>query len=192
VQRPTEGLRRAHLLRDPVVATQSLRALGPKGRFQIGGAQLAQLAAMDEKSSTHDLLGKRIMLGALALSAQLAFACGPPPGPFPPRGAPMTIDGIIVGVDNRSPEEQLERGLRVTVKPEGESKVLVDLAPGWYLNRQGLHFSERDRLSIQGISSAGDPVVLASRVTKGTTSVRPRDAAGHPLWDVTNAGSNAN
>jgi len=95
------------------------------------------------------------MLGALALIAQFAFSCGPSPGPFPPQGAPMTINGTIVGVDNRLPEEQLARGLRVTVLPEGKRKVLVDLAPGWYLNQQGLHFSERDRLSIEGRSNAG-------------------------------------
>jgi hypothetical protein len=129
------------------------------------------------------------MLGALALIAQLAFSCGPPPGPFPPRGAPMTIQGTIIGVDNRSADEQLAHGLRVTVQPEGKPKVLVDLAPGWYLDQQGLHFSERDRLSIEGRATSGDPIIVASRVTKGTTSVRLRDAAGHPLWDLPDAGA---
>ena len=131
------------------------------------------------------------MVGVLAFTAQFAFSCGPPPGPFPPQGAPITIDGTIVGVDNRIPEERLARGLRVIVQPEGAPKVLVELAPGWYLNQQGLHFSERDRLSIEGRSNAGDPVILASRVTKGTTSVRLRDAAGRPLWDLADARPNA-
>jgi len=104
----------------------------------------------------------------------------------------LTIAGTVIGVDNASPEDQLARGLRVTVQPEGERKVLVDLAPGWYLNQHGLHFSERDRLSVEGRVSAGDPVMAATRVTKGTTSVALRDAAGRPLWHLADAGADEN
>lgn len=135
-------------------------------------------------------IGKGIPLGVLLLLAQFACSCGPPARPFPPRTGSRTIDGTVIGVDNRPPEEQLARGLRVIVQPEGQPKVLVELAPGWYLNRQGLHFSERDRLSIEGRSNAGDPVFLASRVTKGKVSIQLRDASGRPLWDAADAGSN--
>lgn len=101
------------------------------------------------------------------------------------------IAGTIVGVDNVSTEDQLARGLRVTVQ-DGERKVLVDLAPGWYLNQRGLHFSERDRLSIEGRTNASDPVIAATRVTKGTTSVELRDDAGRPLWHLPDAGADQN
>lgn len=140
--------------------------------------------------SNQELFKTGILLGALAMLAQFACSCGPPAGPFPPRTGATTIDGTIVGVDNRSPDEQLAHGLRVIVQPEGQPKVLVELAPGWYLNRQGLHFSERDRLSVEGRLNAGDPVFLASRVTKGKISIALRDASGHPLWDATDAGPN--
>ena len=146
---------------------------------------------MDDKSSTLGLMGRRWTLGLLALIAQLA-SCGPASAPYPPKGPPLTIAGTVVGVDSASPEDQLARVLRVTVQAEGERKVLVDLAPGWYLNKRGLHFSERDRLSVEGRVSAGDPVMAATRVTKGTTSVALRDAAGRPLWQLADAGADEN
>ena len=92
----------------------------------------------------------------------------------------------MIGVDNRTPDEQLAQGLRVTLKPEGRPLVVVDLAPGWYLKQQGLHFSERDRLSVEGASGSGDPVQARS-VTKGAVTVRLRDAAGRPFWDTASA-----
>jgi hypothetical protein len=129
-----------------------------------------------------------VSLVELALSAQLVAACGPITPVIAPSGAPLSVDGTVVGVDQRSPGEQLAGGLRVTLQPEGQPKVLIDLAPGWFLDQHGLHFSEKDRLSVEGSSRVGDPVVVATRVTKGTTSVTLRDAAGHPLWDSPDAG----
>ena len=149
---------------------------------------LLMIRLMDDQSSTAGRLGRRRTLGTLALLAQLA-SCGPARAPSPPQGPPLTIAGTVVGVDNVSPEDQLARGLRVTVQPDGERKVLVDLAPGWYLNQRGLHFSERDRLSVEGRLSPGDPAIAASRVTKGTTTVALRDAAGRPLWHLADAGA---
>jgi len=149
------------------------------------GAQLAPHQLMNERSS---LSRVAVSVASLLLVARLAAACGPITPALAPSGAPLSINGTVVGVDQRSPSEQLAGGLRVTLQPEGQPKVLVELAPGWFLDQHGLRFSERDRLSIEGTSRAGDPVVVATRVTKGTTSVTLRDPAGHPLWDSPDAG----
>jgi hypothetical protein len=146
---------------------------------------------MEDKSVTAAVWARCLSLGMVALLGQLVW-CGPARAPSPPQGPPLTIAGTIVGVDNTSPNDQLARGLRVTMQAEGERKVLIDLAPGWYLNQRGLHFSERDRLRVEGRLSAGDPVIAASRVTKGTTSVALRDTAGHPLWHLADAGADEN
>lgn len=89
----------------------------------------------------------------------------------------------MIGVDQRTPEEQLRYGLRIKLQPQGSPLVVVELAPGWYLDRQGLRFFERDRLSILGSSSAGDPVLHAQTVSKGSLTVRLRDEQGRPVWE---------
>jgi len=149
------------------------------------GAQLAPRKAMNERCC---LSRVAVSLASVLLVARLAAACAPITPALAPSGAPLSIDGTVVGVDQRSPSEQLASGLRVTLQPEGQPKVLVELAPGWFLDQHGLHFSERDRLSVEGTSRAGDPVLFATRVTKGSTSVTLRDPAGRPLWDSPDAG----
>ena len=125
----------------------------------------------------------RIHLALLLLVAS-AGACGPPRPPFPvPPQYRQTVDGPVVGVDRRSLDEQLAQGLRVTLQPTGRPLVVVDLAPGWYLDQHGLRFSERDRLTVEGTIAPDDGVLRAQRVSKGTVSVRLRDELGHPYWD---------
>ena len=123
----------------------------------------------------------------LSLAALLA-ACGPAVLPRSPEQAPRSVEGTVIGIDNRSASEQLSSGLRITLQPEGRPTVLVELAPGWYLNQQGLQFSEQDRLHVEGRSRPGDPVFFASRVSKGDKSVTLRDPAGTPLWRLPEPG----
>jgi len=129
---------------------------------------------------------------ATALSVvELDAACSSiAPAAVQPR-ATLSVDGTVVGVDRRSASEQLSGGLRVTLQPEGRPTVLVELAPGWFLDQQGLRFSERDRLTVEGTSRPGDPMVFATRVTKGTKRFTLRDEDGRPLWGSPDAGQAA-
>lgn len=116
----------------------------------------------------------------------LVGACGPPGNPFPPPPTYLqTVDGPMIGVEQRSITEQMNYGLRVRIQPAGSPIVLVDLAPGWYLDQQGLHLSQHDRLKVEGTIPASDGVLRAQRLTKGMRSVRLRDEQGRPYWDPT-------
>jgi hypothetical protein len=119
---------------------------------------------------------------ALLLLAASCAACAPVTLARSAQQVPLAVDGTVVGVDNRSPNEQLSGGLRVTLQPEGRPTILVELAPGWYLDAHGLRFSEHDRLHVEGTPRAGDPVLFATRVSNGDTSLNLRDSAGRPLW----------
>lgn len=109
-------------------------------------------------------------------------ACGPPTFPVPPPSF-LAVQGTVVGVDDRTPAEEMTQGVRIRLRPEGSPAVVIDLAPGWYLNQQGLHFSEHERLSVEGTSTVGDPVVHAQRVSNGSVTVLLRDDQGRPYWD---------
>ena len=114
-----------------------------------------------------------------------AGACGPPRDPFPPPPYLRTVNGSVVGIEQRTLAEQMAQGLRVKIQPAGSPLVVVDLAPGWYLDQQGLHLSERDRLTVEGSIAGGDGVLRAQRVAKGSVIVRLRDGQGRRYWDPT-------
>ena len=131
-----------------------------------------------------DLGHSGTLRGSLVVGLLFSLVCcGPARSPLPPS-ARASFEGTVIGVDNRTPAQQMAEGIRVTLRPEGQPLVVVDLAPGWYLNQQGLHFSERDRLSVEAATNAGDPVVRAQSVSKGSLRVPLRDPAGKPVWDT--------
>lgn len=119
---------------------------------------------------------------ALLLLMASCAACTSVTPALTAQRAPLTVDGTVVGVDNRGASDQLAGGLRVTLQPAGRPTILVELAPGWYLDAHGLRFSEHDRLRVEGTPRAGDPVLFATRVSKGDTSLSLRDNEGRPLW----------
>ena len=92
------------------------------------------------------------------------------------------MNGVVLAVDERSPAEQAEQGLRVTIQPEGSAVVQIDLAPGWYLRRQGLRLSQHDRLTVLARSGSEGPVLRAQSVSNGIVEVPLRHADGRPYW----------
>jgi len=60
----------------------------------------------------------------------------------------------------------------------------VRLAPGWYLDQKGLHFSPSERVEVRGVRMEvqGEPALVAEQIKKGGKVVRIRDERGRPLW----------
>ncbi|HEY2406587.1 MAG TPA: hypothetical protein VGI10_11325 [Polyangiaceae bacterium] len=101
------------------------------------------------------------------------------------RAAPVyTADGNVLGVERGSPDQPASY-LHLVIQPDGKAPVHVELAPGWYLDRAGLHFSEHDRVHIEGReeSRSGGDVVVAHRIRKGDQAVELRDDQGRPSWE---------
>ncbi len=128
-----------------------------------------------------------IIAAAFALAA-----CGPPEMPRPlaanganePAHSAASLEGEVLGVDHTAPADSLASGTRVELRPSGNHSVVVDLAPGWYLDEQGIRYSRTDRVQVEGmyIEGRGRTVLYANRVTQGGRTVELRDIQGRPLW----------
>ncbi len=127
------------------------------------------------------------MVTRASLWALLFFACGPTAGPNypaaqagePPRTA---ADGEVIGVDQVPPSDRLASGFRLRLG--GEKPMVVDLAPDWYLDQNGIRFSPSERVHVEGhrVERSGQSVLYATSVTKGEKTVELRDRDGNPLW----------
>jgi hypothetical protein len=89
----------------------------------------------------------------------------------------------VLGTDSGNPPSA-ETNVRLTIQPEGRAAVVVELAPGWYLDRRGLRFSEQDRLQVDVYRDGqeGDAPFVATRVRRGDRVVDLRDESGKPSW----------
>lgn len=125
-------------------------------------------------------------MSRLLISCAFIVACAPfKPLPKAESGRqhppPVTsVDGEIMGVDRSTPEDRLASGVRVTLQTS-DRPVVVDLAPGWYLGKNGLTLDRTERMRVEGHTKPGS-VVYATSVEQDGKRVRLRDAAGRPLW----------
>jgi hypothetical protein len=122
---------------------------------------------------------KWLLVGALVSACAASSASGPQAQP--PGGPLTTVDGEVIGVDRRPPGEHLQQSVRVTLRVADQAPVVVELAPGWVLDEEGLTFNKSDRLIVQGTRQGNGPVV-ARRVTVGEHSVDLRTEEGAPTW----------
>jgi hypothetical protein len=130
----------------------------------------------------------------LLLSALLLAGCSSPQRVAPgrveaskkvPSPATESFDGEVVGVDRVAPSDSLTSAVRLVMRPSGADPITVELAPGWYLEEQGLRFSRSDRLRVRGTPSAasdGGRAVVAWEVRTGRGSWQLRDEDGRPNW----------
>jgi hypothetical protein len=115
-------------------------------------------------------------------------SCGPPnwprvpTRPVPAAAGPVSVDGDVVGVDRQPPGAQLESGVRLTLQPGAGEPIVVELAPGWYLDQNEIGFERRERVSVRGTRPSAGGAVVAWEIRKAGRSLRLRDETGRPLW----------
>jgi hypothetical protein len=102
--------------------------------------------------------------------------------PRTPVPVVTTVDGEVLGVDRVPPEQALATSVRLTVRPGSARPVVVELAPGWYLDEHGLDLRPADRVEAEGSVDAERSVFVARRIRKGASVVELRDEEGRPLW----------
>jgi hypothetical protein len=121
----------------------------------------------------------------LASLVTLSAACGAPREPAPPvqPAPPFSTDGRVIGVERKSPDDP-GAYVHLLVAADGERPIRVELAPGWYLDQQGLRFSREERVSVEGHRErrAGDEVVVARRLRRGAETIELRDDHDRPRW----------
>ena len=99
-------------------------------------------------------------------------------------GAMETVHGEIIGVERTSPEDRLAQSIVVTVQPPTGDPVTIDLAPGWFLDENGLRFEQSDVVRIDLVPAESERAgpFMARRVRLRDRSLDVRDARGRPTW----------
>lgn len=74
-------------------------------------------------------------------------------------------------------------GVHLVLQTEGQPTV-VHVAPQFWLNDNDLAFAAGDRVKVTGSKTvvAGEPALIAQRISRGETSLTLRDEAGLPAW----------
>jgi hypothetical protein len=128
----------------------------------------------------------RVLAGLLVLFEVTACAHSAPPAAQPySRSADtpsFTADGRVLAVENDLAGNRLTY-VRLVIS-DGDPPLRVELAPGWYLDQQGLRFSKDDRVTIEGtkVEQDGKSVVVARSVRTDNQTVILRDEEGRPRW----------
>jgi hypothetical protein len=120
----------------------------------------------------------------IVLHACAGIACASSPTSAPPAATAVpvyTVDGRVLGTESTAPPAA-DASVRLILQPDGQAPMVVEMAPGWYLDRRGLHFSEQERLSVDGRREGPDSSFVARRVRQGELIVDLRDDNGQPLW----------
>lgn len=100
-------------------------------------------------------------------------------------GAVVTVSGEVVQVDTFTPWKAMANGVRVLLKV-AEELVPVHMGPQWFLDHQELRVARGDRIDVRGarVTFQGEPVIMASVVTRGNQTMRLRDESGRPVWSA--------
>jgi hypothetical protein len=95
-----------------------------------------------------------------------------------------TADGEVIGVDRNDASQQLSQGLTLELRADSDEPLVVRLAPGWYLDEQGVSYGPKERLSVRGHREVqnGQNVFVVQEVRSNGRWIPLRDATGQPLW----------
>jgi hypothetical protein len=116
-----------------------------------------------------------------------AAACQPTvpriPSPVAAPGSNVTARGTVLSVERPTPEDS-QSFVHVTITPSDRNPVRLVLAPGWYLDEQGLRFEPRESISVEGraVVEQGQRKIVVQRVQRGEHSYLLRDEHERPLW----------
>lgn len=120
----------------------------------------------------------------------LASACQPPPrripDPYsqPQAGSPSTLQGVISSVERPVPDDS-RAYVHVVLTPFDRRPVRLVLAPGWYLEEQGLRLAPDDSLRVEGRRVVGDggEAFVVKRVHHRDRDYDLRDDHDQPKWE---------
>lgn len=107
------------------------------------------------------------------------------PGPWtqPARAGSVVAEGVVLSVERPRPEDS-QAYVHVVLEPSGGQPVRLVLAPGWYLDREGIRFDPRDPLRVEGkrASEEGTTTIVVERLQQGERSYVLRDEQERPAW----------
>ena len=96
----------------------------------------------------------------------------------------QTISGSVVDAKRNAPQPGLGQGTVITVLVPDGRRILVHLAPTWFMQQTQLRVSRKDQVTVSGVVLPGEgrPVMMAGSIAVGGRQVQFRDAQGVPVW----------
>jgi hypothetical protein len=117
-------------------------------------------------------------------------------GKGPVHYDPQTVTTVTGQVEKLAELPSLGRGggkgmhYRGVLLKTDQGSLMVDLAPGWYLDEKNFAVKVGDTVSATGSKGflANDPGLIAREVTVNGTTLKLRDEQGIPMWQRGGAG----
>lgn len=132
---------------------------------------------------TSALVTSALALGLLVCADGFAQRGRRGAGPVYDPKTVETITGSVESVERVPGPKGPAGGVHLQVKTDKET-LSVHLGPSWYVDKQDVKITRGDRVDVTGsrVTSAGKPVLIAAKVTKGDKVLELRDDAGVPRW----------
>ena len=94
-----------------------------------------------------------------------------------------TVKGEVIAAEKIPSPGGKGYGVHLTLKTEKET-LLVEVGPGWYVEKQPVNIEVKDILEIRGsrVTSQGKPAIIAAEIKKGDQTLKLRDENGIPAW----------
>ncbi len=104
-----------------------------------------------------------------------------PDVPLPERR--VSAQGLVLSVERPRPEDA-QSYVQVLIAPSGEQPIRLILAPGWYLDRQGIRFEPQQRVAAEGKRTVhqGQTSIMVERIATEQGSYELRDEQQQPVW----------
>lgn len=95
----------------------------------------------------------------------------------------MTTQGVVLSVERPRPEDT-QAFVHVVITPADQRPVRLVLAPGWYLEKSGLHLEPRESVEVSGkhVVENGESTIVVQSVRQGGHSYVLRDERERPAW----------
>jgi hypothetical protein len=93
------------------------------------------------------------------------------------------LEGVVSSVERPSPDDS-KAYVHVVLTPSDRNPIRLVLAPGWYLDEQGLRLAPNDSLRVEGrhTQEGGAPAFVVRRLERGERAYELRDAREQPKW----------
>ncbi|MEN9528775.1 MAG: hypothetical protein RI932_648 [Pseudomonadota bacterium] len=106
-----------------------------------------------------------------------------PYGQLYSQGKAVTLEGEIVKTTPIMPLPHMMQGIQLILKTR-EGEKAIHLGPAWFIEQQEFTLSPGEKIKVEGrtVDVAGQKVVIANSLQKGSESLVLRDATGFPFW----------
>lgn len=93
------------------------------------------------------------------------------------------VKGVVEKVELITPRKGMSNGIHLKLKTDSDVKS-IHLGPSWFIKRQEVEILKGDTIEATGskVEYKGKPVMIASMVKKGDSTLMLRDENGRPRW----------